>query len=86
MKSTMLFLAVALTLAAQSTPKQSAAEAEILQFEQKSAVASCLLHVQTQSARGLADEYFHESDVLFKRGGEWKVVHLNYAPAPKKKI
>jgi ketosteroid isomerase-like protein len=49
------------------------------------AVASYLLHVKTQSARGLADDFYQESDVLFKRGGEWKVVHLNYAPAPKKK-
>lgn len=48
------------------------------------AVASYLLHVKTQSARGLADEYYQESDVLFKRNGEWKLVHLNYAPAKKK--
>jgi ketosteroid isomerase-like protein len=48
------------------------------------AVASYLLHVKTRSKRGLADEYFQESDILFKRGGEWKVVHLNYAAAPKR--
>ena len=49
-----------------------------------SAVASYLLHVVTHSKRGDSDEYFQETDVLFKRNGEWKVVHLNYAPARKK--
>ena len=49
------------------------------------AVASYLLHVKTQSKGNVADEYFQESDVLFKRAGEWKLVHLNYAPARKKK-
>jgi len=49
-----------------------------------SAVASYLLHVVTHSTRGDSDEYFQESDVLFKRDGQWKVVHLNYAPARKK--
>jgi ketosteroid isomerase-like protein len=48
-----------------------------------SAVASYLLHVVTHSARGDSDEYFQETDVLFKRAGEWKLVHLNYAPARK---
>jgi ketosteroid isomerase-like protein len=52
---------------------------------QDSAVASYLLHVVTHSARGDSDEYFQESDVLFHRDGEWKLVHLNYAPARKKK-
>ena len=52
---------------------------------QDTAVASYLLHVVTHSARGDSDEYFQESDVLFKRSGQWKVVHLNYAPARKKK-
>jgi ketosteroid isomerase-like protein len=51
---------------------------------QDSAVASYLLHVVTHSTRCDSDEYFQESDVLFKRNGEWKVVHLNYAPARKK--
>jgi len=49
------------------------------------AAASYLLHVVTHTARGDSDEYFQESDVLFKRDGEWKVVHLNYAPARKAK-
>ena len=49
-----------------------------------SAVASYLLHVVTHSTRGDSDEYFQETDVLFKRSGEWKLVHLNYAPARKK--
>jgi ketosteroid isomerase-like protein len=49
------------------------------------AVASYVFHVKTQSAKGVADEYFQESDVLFKRDGQWKLVHLNYAPARKKK-
>jgi ketosteroid isomerase-like protein len=49
------------------------------------AAASYLLHVVTHSTRGDSDEYFQESDVLFKRDGAWKVVHLNYAPARKKK-
>jgi len=52
--------------------------------EADSAVASYLLHVVTHSARGDSDEYFQETDVLFKRNGEWKLVHLNYAPARKK--
>ena len=49
------------------------------------AAASYLLHVVTHTNRGDSDEYFQESDVLFKRNGEWKVVHLNYAPARKSK-
>jgi ketosteroid isomerase-like protein len=49
-----------------------------------SAIASYLLHVVTHSNRGDSDEYFQETDVLFLREGQWKVVHLNYAPARKK--
>jgi ketosteroid isomerase-like protein len=50
------------------------------------AVASYLLHVKTRSAKGVvSDENFQESDVWFKRKGEWKVVHLHYSPAPKEK-
>jgi ketosteroid isomerase-like protein len=50
------------------------------------AVASYLLHVNTRSPKGqVRDEDFHESDVWFKRDGVWKVVHLHYSPAPKKK-
>ena len=50
------------------------------------AVASYLLRVKTRSAKGvLSDENFQESDVWFKRNGEWKVVHLHYWPAPRTK-
>ncbi|MGA9978473.1 MAG: DUF4440 domain-containing protein [Candidatus Sulfotelmatobacter sp.] len=50
------------------------------------AVASYLLRVKARSAKGVeSDENFQESDVWFKRNGEWKVVHLHYSPAPKKK-
>lgn len=51
------------------------------------AVASYLLHVKTRSPKKkeVADEMFQESDVWFKRDGAWKVVHLHYSPAPRKK-
>jgi len=50
------------------------------------AVASYLLRVKTRSPKGeVTDEDFQESDVWFKRNGVWKVVHLHYSPAPKKK-
>jgi ketosteroid isomerase-like protein len=50
------------------------------------AVASYLLRVKTRSAKGVvSDENFQESDVWFKRKGEWTVVHLHYSPAPKEK-
>jgi ketosteroid isomerase-like protein len=50
------------------------------------AVASYLAHVKTRSQKGeLSDETFHETDVWFKRDGAWKIVHLHYSPAPKKK-
>jgi ketosteroid isomerase-like protein len=52
--------------------------------EGDSAIASYLLNVGTHSARGDSDEFYQESDVFFKRNGEWKIVHLNYAPARKK--
>jgi ketosteroid isomerase-like protein len=49
-------------------------------------VASYLLHVKTRSPKGeVNNEDFQESDVWFKRNGSWKVVHLHYSPAPKKK-
>jgi ketosteroid isomerase-like protein len=51
-----------------------------------SVVASYLLHVKTRSPKGeVSDEDFQESDVWFKRNGTWKVVHLHYSPAQKKK-
>ena len=50
------------------------------------AVASYLAHVKTRSEKGMvSDETFHETDVWFKRDGSWKIVHLHYSPAPKKK-
>jgi ketosteroid isomerase-like protein len=49
------------------------------------AVASYILHVQTKLKDGkISDEDNQESDVLFKRNGEWKVVFLHYSAAPKK--
>lgn len=50
------------------------------------AAASYLLHVVTQSKAGTNDGYFQESDFLFKRNGEWKLVHLNYAPVPGRNV
>ena len=49
------------------------------------AVASYLLRVKTHSASGDSDDTYQETDVLFKRGGAWKVVYLHYSEAPKKK-
>jgi ketosteroid isomerase-like protein len=49
------------------------------------AIASYLLHVRTKLKDGkITDEDNQESDVLFKRNGEWKVVFLHYSAAPKK--
>ena len=49
------------------------------------AVASYLLHVRTKLKDGkITDEDNQESDVLFKRNGEWKVVFLHYSSTPKK--
>ena len=49
------------------------------------AVASYLLHVRTKLKDGkVTDEDNQESDVLFKRNGEWKLVFLHYSAAPKK--
>jgi len=50
------------------------------------AVASYLAHVKTRSEKGkISDEKFHETDVWFKRDGNWKIVHLHYSPAQKEK-
>ena len=49
------------------------------------AVASYILHVRTKLKDGkITDEDNQESDVMFKRNGEWKVVFLRYSTAPKK--
>jgi len=48
------------------------------------AVASYLIHVRTKLKDGkITDEDNQESDVLFKRNGQWKVVFLHYSAAPK---
>ena len=52
---------------------------------QDTAVASYILHVRTKLKDGkVSDEDNQESDVLFKRNGEWKIVFLHYSAAPKK--
>lgn len=49
-----------------------------------SAVASYIIHVRTKLKDGkITDEDNQESDVLFKRNGQWKVVFLHYSAAPK---
>jgi hypothetical protein len=54
--------------------------------ELRYSVASYRLQVKTRSAKGVVtDEEFQQSDVWFKRNGMWKVVHLHYPRAPKKK-
>jgi ketosteroid isomerase-like protein len=51
-----------------------------------SAVASYRLTVTTREPDGkTTTEVMQETDVLFKRLGAWKVVHLHYSPAPAKK-
>jgi len=49
------------------------------------AVASYVLHVRTRLKDGkITDEDNQESDIFFKRAGEWKIVFLHYSAAPKK--
>lgn len=49
-----------------------------------SAVASYIIHVKTKLKDGkMTDEDNQESDVLFKRNGDWKIVFLHYSAAPK---
>jgi len=49
-----------------------------------SAVASYRLTVTTRTPDGKATtEVMQETDVLMKRLGAWKVVHLHYSPAKK---
>jgi len=49
------------------------------------AVASYTLQVRTKLKDGkVTDEDNQESDALFKRNGEWKIVFLHYSAAPKK--
>lgn len=50
------------------------------------AVATYLLRVTTKPAKGdVTTEDNQETDVLFKRNGQWTIVHVNYAPARKPK-
>jgi ketosteroid isomerase-like protein len=46
------------------------------------AIASYLLHVQEKTKRGVANELYHETDVLFHRNGAWKIVEVHYSPVP----
>src|SRR5215831_20527180 len=49
------------------------------------AVASYILSVRTKLKDGkITTEDNQESDVLFKRNGQWKVVFLHYSAVPKK--
>lgn len=46
------------------------------------AVATYVLRVTTRTAKGeVTTEDNQETDVLFKRGGAWRIVHINYAPS-----
>ena len=48
------------------------------------AVASYILRVRTKLKDGkITDESNQESDVLFKRNGDWKIVFLHYSAALK---
>jgi ketosteroid isomerase-like protein len=50
------------------------------------AVATYILRVTERSVKGeVTTEDNQETDVLFKRNGQWTIVHVNYAPAPKPK-
>ncbi len=52
---------------------------------QDTAVASYLIHVRSKLKDGkITEEDNQESDVFFKRQGEWKIVFLHYSAAPKK--
>lgn len=48
------------------------------------AVATYVLRVTTRAASGeVSTDDNQETDVLFKRGGAWTIVHVNYAPVKK---
>jgi ketosteroid isomerase-like protein len=52
---------------------------------QDSAVFAYILYVKTKMADGkVTEEENQETDVWFKRQGEWKVVALHYSPVAKK--
>lgn len=45
-------------------------------------VATYILRVTSRNPKGeVQTSDNHETDVLFKRGGAWKIVHVNYSPA-----
>jgi ketosteroid isomerase-like protein len=49
------------------------------------AVASYKARVVTRQADGkVTDEIAQETDVLFKKSGAWKVMHIHYDPKPAK--
>ena len=49
------------------------------------AVASYIIHVRTKLKDGkITEEDNQESDVLFKRNGQWKIIFLHYSAAPEK--
>jgi len=51
---------------------------------QDSAVATYRLDVRTKMADGkITTEAFQETDVWFKRKGQWKIITLHYSPAGK---
>ena len=48
------------------------------------AVASYAIRVVTRQPDGkVTKERVHETDVWFKKGGAWRVVHLHYSPKPE---
>ncbi|HET7292301.1 MAG TPA: nuclear transport factor 2 family protein [Vicinamibacteria bacterium] len=48
------------------------------------AVASYAVRVATRQPDGkVTRERVHETDVWFKKGGVWRVVHLHYSPKPE---
>jgi ketosteroid isomerase-like protein len=48
------------------------------------AVASYRLHVETRDEHGtVTTDELQETDVLFRRDGAWRIVHLHYSLAPR---
>lgn len=46
------------------------------------AIATYLLKVRTRSPKGeVSEESNQETDVWFRRNGQWRIVHLHYSPA-----
>ena len=46
------------------------------------AVATYILRTTSKNPKGeVRTSDNHETDVLFKRGGQWKIVHVHYSPA-----